>query len=231
MDIFENTEDPVSKTPSQPAPLLEEKAQHALWAALRQGTLRGGQFLSMSQLVDILGCPIAATRDAVKQASALGLVTTLPKRGIQVMDVNFVAIRESLDFRMLLDQEGARRRIAARSLDGLDRLRDRHDHLWQEANTEGAGDLPPRAIETDLSLHDFLADGLENAQLSAAYDVNRVRIAIIQNIRPFLKDRIASAMQEHLAIIDALGRCDVDATELAIRYHYDQTLRWWGVPA
>ena len=72
-------------TQSGDVPLLADKAQEALWHALRTGRLRDGQFLSMSQLVDILDCPIAAIREAVKHASSHGLPTTLPKRGVQVM--------------------------------------------------------------------------------------------------------------------------------------------------
>ena len=85
------------------------------------------------------------------------------------------------------------------------------------------------AIEVDLSLDNFLAEGLENARLAAAYDANRMRIAIIQNVRPFLQDRIVSAMEEHIAIMDALESRNVEAAIEAIQYHCEQTLRWWGV--
>ncbi|MCK8464433.1 GntR family transcriptional regulator [Aliiroseovarius sp. S1339] len=209
--------------------LLADKAQQALWAAFRTGELRGGQFLSMSQLVEILDCPIAAVREAVKQASSQGLVTTFPKRGVQVMEVNAETIRECLDFRMALDQEGARRRIFDGAFTGLKDLRTQHDAMRDAAQIDSTKTLPPKAIEVDLSLHEFLAEGLENSQLKASYDANRMRIAIIQNARPFLQDRIVSAMEEHLAIIQALESCDVEGAVYAIRHHCEQTLRWWGV--
>lgn len=209
--------------------LLADQAQDALWAALRSGQLRGGQFLSMSQLVDLLECPIAAIREAVKQASSQGLLTTLPKRGIQVMDVTPEIIHACLDFRMVLDQEGARRRISRGKMEGLDTLRGQHEEMRDAALHASAKHLPSSAIRVDLSLHDFLANGLENNQLLAAYDGNRMRIAIIQNARPFLQDRIASAMEEHLAIISALNASDQKATAEAIAYHCEQTMRWWGV--
>lgn len=209
--------------------LSADKAQRALWSALRSGELRDGQFLSMSQLVSILDCPIAAIRDAVKQASALGLVSTLPKRGVQVMEARPDTIRDCLDFRMVLDQEGARRRIAGGDLSQLNSLRMQHDEMRQAARNGARNNLPPEAIEVDLTLHDYLAEGLNNPQLTAAYDANRMRIAIIQNARPFIQNRIVSAMEEHLSIIDALERRDVEAAEQAIRIHCEQTQRWWGV--
>ena len=215
-------------TKTQDVQLQADQAQDALWIALRSGKLRDGQFLSMSQLVEILDFPLAAVREAVKQASSLGLVVTLPKRGIQVMEARPETIRDCLDFRMVLDQEGARRRVADEALSGLDALRERHQAMKQSASESSGTDLPPKAIEVDLSLHDYLAGGLANAQLMAAYNANRMRIAIIQNARPFLQVRIVSAMEEHLAIIEALENRDSNAAVAAIRHHCEQTLRWWG---
>ncbi len=213
----------------QDAQLMADKAQEALWHALRTGRLRDGQFLSMSQLVETLEFPISAIREAVKQATSLGLLITLPKRGVQIMEARPQTIRECLDFRMVFDQEGARRRIAGTDLAGLEDLRERHEAMRDNARSNADGTMPPRAIEVDLSLHNYLAGGLANSQLAAAYDANRMRIAIIQNARPFLQDRIASAMEEHLAIIDALERRDAKSAIDAIGYHCEQTLRWWGV--
>jgi len=69
--------------------------------------------------------------------------------------------------------------------------------------------------------------GLRLAQ--RIYDDNRNRVAIIQNQRPFLADRIVSAMEEHLTIITALEQRDAEAAVAAIRQHLAHTLRWWGV--
>jgi DNA-binding GntR family transcriptional regulator len=209
--------------------LLANKAQDALWAALRAGTLREGQFVSMSQLVETLEYPIAAIREAVKQASSMGLLTTLPKRGVQIMEANAQTIRECLDFRLVFDQEGARRRISDGNLEGLDTLRESHLAMLKVAQQDAQTGVPAQAIKIDLSLHDYLSDGLGNAHLAGAYQANRMRIAIIQNARPFLTVRVASAMEEHLRIIDSLAKRDADAAIAAIRTHFDQTLQWWGV--
>lgn len=214
---------------AQDVQLLADQAQDALWAALRSGQLRAGQFLSMSQLMTLLEFPLSAVREAVKQASSQGLVITLPKRGIQVMEAHPEIIRECLDFRMVLDQEGARRRSASGNCGDLAPLREQHQAMLDAARGNAGSDLPPQAIQVDLSLHDYLAAGLKNSQLAAAYNANRMRIAIIQNARPFLQLRIVSAMEEHLAVIDALQRRDGTAAAEAIQHHCEQTKRWWGI--
>lgn len=106
-------------------------------------------------------------------------------------------------------------------------MRDAHEATLAAACGARVSDLTRRAQRVDLSLHDVLAAGLaDNRMLAEAYATNRDRIAIIQNTRSFLADRIVSAMEEHLVILGALERGDAQAAVAAIREHYRQTLRW-----
>ncbi len=209
--------------------LQAEHAYQVLLAQLRDGRVKSGTFLSMPMLVERFGLAIAAVRDAVKRAEAAGLVVVLPKRGVMVMDAGDEATRECLDLRAVFDCEGARRLIENGGDIPLAALRETHERLRDEALAKMNSDLPGRAIETDLSLHDALATGLGSRLAARLYAENRDRIAIIQNTRPFLADRIVSAMEEHLNIIAAMEANDVDATLATIRAHLRNTLRWWGV--
>jgi DNA-binding GntR family transcriptional regulator len=209
--------------------LMADQAYQRLIGVLRDGGLSAGQFVSMPGLVELLELPLAATREAVKRADVNGLVRVLPKRGVLVMDASPKATRDCMDLRALLDAEGARRLIAARADLPLSALRATHEALIEDATQAMTSELPRRAISTDLSLHDALSTGLDNPLAAAAYRVNRDRIAVIQNTRPFLPDRIVPAMQEHLAIIEALERRDAEEVVAAIGAHYRATLRWWGI--
>ena len=75
----------------------------------------------------------------------------------------------------------------------------------------------------------MLATGLGNPLALELYRVNRDRIAVIENTRPLPPAGIASAMEENLAIIDALACCDAGAAVAGIRAHCRATLRWWGI--
>lgn len=212
--------------------MLNTRAQLALTEALRSGALRAGQFLSMPQLVEILRVPIAAVREATRHAQVSGWLDVIPKRGVQILEAEPATIRDSLDLRMVLDQEGARRWIrGGQGQDELAALRQAHERMLEAARGAGTAELSPQAIQVDLSLHDFLARGLANPMLRADYDSNRIRIAIFQRVRPFVQERVRSAMEEHLAIIDALQRGDAGATTDAIAHHCERTQHWWGVSA
>ncbi|CAN5790081.1 GntR family transcriptional regulator [soil metagenome] len=211
--------------------LMADQAYDRLIAMLRGGALASGQFVSMPVLVELMGFPLAATREAVKRAEGRGLVSVLPKRGVMVMSAGPAVTRDCLDLRSMLDQEGARRLIAAKMPVPLDALRAAHEAVLRAAHQRMTPELPRRAMETDLSLHDALGGGLGNPMIVEIYAVNRDRITVIQNTRHFLADRIVSAMEEHLAIIDALERRGEAEAVAAIRHHCATTLRWWGVEA
>jgi DNA-binding GntR family transcriptional regulator len=208
---------------------MAERAYTRLIAMLWDGELAAGQFVSMPRLVDLLGLPLAATREAVKRAEARDLVSVLPKRGVLVMTANPKAIRDCLDLRSILDEEGTRRLIEASATQPFDELRHSHRMVLEAARRDMHINLARRAMATDLSLHDVLATGLENPLAIEVYRVNRDRLAVIQNSRPLPPDRIVSAMEEHLAIIDALERRNIGAAVDGIRAHFRTTLRWWGI--
>lgn len=214
---------------SEPPGLMADEAYTRLIAALREGDLVSGQFVSMPSLVERLDLPLAATREAVKRAEVNGLVSVLPKRGVLVMEATAKATRDCIDLRAVLDSEGARRFVLSADPAPLGQLRARHEALIDEATSRMTPELPRKAIRTDLALHDMLAGRLGNPITAEVYAVNRDRIAVIQNTRPFLPDRIVPAMQEHLAIIEALERRDAEAAVDAIALHYRSTLRWWGI--
>ncbi|RGP38927.1 GntR family transcriptional regulator [Pseudotabrizicola alkalilacus] len=208
--------------------LQSDQAYAALLAALQTGTLRSSAFHAMPALAELLGFPLAATREAVKRAEEQSLVVILPKRGVMIMETGPDTTRACMDMRATLDREGVRRLLAAGPAD-LTHLRAMHEALLDEARRQPGADLSRRALATDLSLHDFMAAGLDNIYLRRAYQANRNRIAIIQNVRTFLPDRVIPAMEEHLAIISAIESGNPEAAETTIEHHLKQTLRWWGV--
>lgn len=209
--------------------LLARSAYDALVDRLRRGKLGSGEFVTIPGLVELLGYPLAAVREAVKRADACGLLTVLPKRGALIMDAGPETTRACLSLRALFDTEGARRLIRDGGNIPVDRLRAAHRDMLERARREMSPDLPRQAITTDLSLHDALATGLGTKLETRLYAENRDRIAIIQNTRAFLPNRIASAMEEHLVIIDAFEARDTAAVADAIQAHLANTLRWWGV--
>ncbi len=210
--------------------LMADKAYTRLRELLTGEGLRAGQFVSMQDLVGMLGYPLAPTREAVKRAESMALVSVVPKRGVLVMEATPEAVRECFDLRAIFDQEGARRLVhGGADADSLAGLRARHERILEQARAGVTTALQREAKEVDWALHQTLAAALGNPAAAAIYALNRDKIAIIQQSRPFLPDRIVPAMEEHLRILDAVEAGDEEVAAGAVRDHYRHTLRWWGI--
>lgn len=207
--------------------LLADKAFIALRTLLIGGSLRAGQFLSMPDLVKLIELPMAPVREAVKRVESAGLLRVLPKRGVAVMDSSPALIRECFHLRTIFDQEGARE--LARRGDTLDALRDTHRQLLATARDGITPSLQQDAIHVHWALHEALVAALDNPSAQDIYRRNQDRILVMQHARPLLPDRIIPAMEEHLAILEAIASGDPEAAASQVRLHFRQTLRWWGI--
>lgn len=209
--------------------LLSEKAYRRFKDLLLSNGLRAGQFVSMQDLVGLLDCPLAPTREAIKRVEGESLVRIVPKRGVYVMDVNPELIKNAYGLRALIDQEGAR--ILARSPDKaeLADLRKAHRKVIERARKNVTVELQEQAKEVDWRLHESLTASLENRLVSEIYGLNKEKIRVMQNSRPFLPDRIIPAMEEHLRIIDTILAGSAEEAASAVHDHYRNTLRWWGI--
>lgn len=211
--------------------LLADKAFLALRELLTGGGLRAGQFVSMPDLVKSIGLPIAPVREAVKRAESAALVRVLPKRGVAVMEATPALIRECFHLRTIFDQEGARQLVRKDAADRLGELRAAHQRVLDAARHGITPSLQREAMAVDWALHSALSDALDNDSARDIYDRNRDRISVIQHSRPLLPDRIVPAMEEHLGIMDAIAAGDEERAAAAVRDHFRQTLRWWGIIA
>lgn len=211
--------------------LMADKAFLALRTLLIGGALRAGQFLSMPDLMRTLDMPMAPVREAVKRAESLALVRVLPKRGVAVMEATPALIRDCFHLRTILDQEGARELVRTGAGNRLDGLRERHQRVLDAAREGITPALQNEAMQVDWELHTALSEALGNDSAREIYARNRDRISVMQHSRPLLPDRIIPAMGEHLAILDAVAGGDENAAAAAVRDHFRQTLRWWGIIA
>lgn len=209
--------------------LLTDQAFLALRELLTGGGLRAGQFVSMADLVKMIGLPLAPVREAVKRAESGGFVRVLPKRGVAVMEATPDLIRECFHLRTIFDQEGARQLVRNQAAGRLGELREKHLQVLDAAACGITPSLQREAMAVDWALHTALSDSVDNAGARDIYARNRDRILVIQHSRPLLPDRIVPAMKEHIAILDAIAGGDEQEAARRVREHFRQTLRWWGI--
>ncbi|MHA3904791.1 GntR family transcriptional regulator [Castellaniella sp. WN] len=209
--------------------LLADQAFLAFRDLLFRGEVRAGQLVSIAELVEKTGLPLAPVREAVKHAESTGLVRILPKRGVLVIEPTPDTIRSCFHLRCMLDQEGARILSARLDEASMLALREEHAAVRDQASGGITPELQQWAMAVDWKLHLALSGALDNPLAAGVYASNYDRITVLQQSRRLLPERIIPAMDEHLRIIDAVlaGR-EEDAVR-AVRAHLSGTLRWWGI--
>jgi DNA-binding GntR family transcriptional regulator len=209
--------------------LLADQAFMALRDLLLRGEVRAGQLVSIAELVEKTGLPLAPVREAVKHAESTGLVRILPKRGVLVIEPTPDTIQSCFHLRCMLDQEGARILAARLGEAPMQALREEHAAVRDQASEGITPELQQWAMAVDWKLHLALSSALANPLAARVYASNYDRITVLQQSRRLLPERIIPAMDEHLRIIDAVLAWHEEDAMRAVRAHLAGTLRWWGI--
>ena len=214
-----------SNKPTNEAP-LRNQAYESFTEHLLTQTISPGQIVSQRELVQLTGMPLGAIREMVPRLEADGLIEAVPNRGLRVLSVDLNLVRNAFQLRMVLDQEALRHFTIVATDAEITRLRKSHEKILATAQSGVTPKLLAKAQQIDWEMHDRFIDALGNDLISAIYRTNSIKIRLIRNedtrLRPEL---MVSAMTEHLAIIEALEKRDVDAVLAASISHLESARR------
>ncbi|MEP7207512.1 MAG: GntR family transcriptional regulator [Casimicrobiaceae bacterium] len=207
------------KRSRQKAP-LRELAYERFKSQLFKRNLAPGQFVSQGELCDLLDVPLAATREALKRLEAENLVRLIPQRGIQIADIGVTLIREAFQFRTIMEVAAIRSFTAEADGATLDRLeRDTRLMLARLASGKEVDvRLLDAALAVDWGMHNLIVEAMGNHILMAAHQQNFDKIRMIR-LHGRSPHYLPLAMEEHLAVIEAMRRRDPDAAAGALERH------------
>ncbi len=212
-----------SSTPASPraAPSLRAQAYASFQQQIVQANIRPGQFISQRELMQLLGMPLGAVRELIPRLEAEGLLSTVPKRGLQIAHVDLKLINNAFQLRLVLEREAAQRFCASVSEADLAAIEDAHHRIVQRARQGPVDDaLLTDATTVDWGLHDLMIDALGNELISEVYRINSLRVRLIRLEGSLLSpDALLPAMQEHLWFIAALKQRDAGAVAHRLAHH------------
>ncbi len=199
---------------------LREQAYNAFTRHLLGRQLRPGQFISQRDLVELSGLPLSAIRELIPRLEAEELIRTVPKRGMQVAQVDLKLIRDAFQFRSLLEREAAAQFAKSAPDVEMERLRREHEDIIRRAEKGVTAALIRDAQAVDWNLHDTIINFMGNAMISRTYRVISIKIRLIRQERTQLDAQlVAPVMREHLAIVAALESRDPERAANAIGKH------------
>lgn len=205
---------------AKPEPKLRERAYDAFTQHVLAEDLKAGQFVSQRQLVALTGLPLGAIRELIPRLEAEGLIVTVPQRGMQVAQADIGLIRNAFQFRLILEREAVATFARKASDAAVAKERAAHDEIVARAHSNVDQSLIDDAQDVDRAFHETVIDHLGNDIVSQAYRVNWIKIRLVRQSETSLDaSRILPVMGEHLAVVAAIERRDVEQAVAAAEAH------------
>lgn len=201
--------------------LVRQGAYERFHAELMAGRIRPGQMVAQRELVEMLNVSLGALRELLPKLEAEGLISVQPQRGINITSIDLRMIRNAYQLRLALEREAV---IAAvsniKNEREISRQIEVHQAILDRAREDCSRDLLERAQEIDNSMHVFLINETGNDLIVQAYNINTIRVRLINIDRQRLSPQnLASAFGDHLKILENISKRQRSAAVEAMEQH------------
>lgn len=185
----------------------------AMQEAVANGLLPAGTRLREGELAKLFMTSRAVVREALKALAERGLVVIVPNRGAAISNPSPDEARQCYAARALL--EGAMVAELAQIVTAAD-IRRLRDHVASQRETLAAGQRREH-LKLMGDFHRLLAEIYGNAELNFALDRMITRTSLMTALFP--PESQGCAINDHLELIDALTRGDVEAARRIASEH------------
>jgi DNA-binding GntR family transcriptional regulator len=201
-----------------PAPVRAQVLDN-LRQAIVERRLLPGQRLIERELVEMTGVSRTSIREALRELTAEGLVTTIPNKGTIVASVSAEEARQLYEVRSALEAlagrlftlnaSRAQRGALAKALARIERLTSR-----------GASMLAAKD-----AFYDVLFEGGGNDALRSVVAGLHARVSVLRSLSLSVEGRPAESLAELRAIMEAVDAGDADAAAAACSRHVEEAGR------
>jgi len=183
---------------------LREVVYETLREAIRSGVLAPGERLMEIQVAEELGVSRTPVREAIRRLEAEGLVVMIPRRGTYVSDMSLRDISDVFEIREALEVLAvslAAARITDDELEELERMMVELDEVIGKNDIEGL-------VEVDIRFHMKIYEASRNVRLISILSNLREQTTRFRMTSMSTPGRMQNTMEEHRAIVEALGDRD-----------------------
>jgi DNA-binding GntR family transcriptional regulator len=175
-----------------------------------------GERLIERELMERTGASRATIREVIRELTALGLVTTEPRKGAVVAVPSLRDAQEIYDIRAALEALAVQRFVKQADDDRRAALRRAFDEL--ERVTHAGGDMVDLLAAKD-AFYDVLLGGTENRTLRTVLTGLHARIRALRGRFLTSPGRPQRALDEVRRILQAIEADDADAAAQAVQEH------------
>jgi len=181
-----------------------------------EGRLKEGEHLVVQRLAHKHGVSATPAREALLELNSIGVVEMLPNRGAVVRPFGGEQLRDIYQLRRILEVEAARSCCGRIDAETLQSLREEMVSLRQDTSID---DWSEKAMSADRRLHELIARSSGNPRLDR--EIERYNL-LVQAVRDVVGNAIPAqleAIEDHLAIIDAVIAGDAEQAQRAMATH------------
>jgi len=205
------------------APLLHESLGERVYRTVRDLILSQvfppGSKLNVEQICRDLGVSRTPVWDTMRRLESEGLVNTVPRHGVFVLNYGDAQIRDLFAVRGTLEALAVRQ--AAANPDARATLETAMKEM-EEAGATGAIEQYSRAA---IDFHDRLLAAARNQVLSRLLENVYAQILVLRLRSLYLPERVESSVAEHRALFEAVVAGDAEGGERLARAHADHVLQ------
>ncbi len=207
---------------------LSQRAYDRFKAALFEGRIEAGAFLSQAELVALLGVPVGPLRDALHVLQAEGLVSIRARSGIEIAKADYALVRNTYQLRQLLERSAVRYFAETAPLARIREMEASHRAVLTDMRgREITREMARRVEQVDFGFHHQVIGVLNNPMVHRTYKQANDFVQLIRADRlyGFSFAMIERTMVEHLEIIAAFRKRDPDAAEAALERHFARAMQ------
>ena len=194
---------------------LKQKAYRTIRQAIVNSDLKPNTQLSEARLAEQLGMSRTPIREALKQLEEEGLIRIVPRHGAFVTDISAEDIIQIYQVREALECYAIQFILEHSDISELDDLAadfEQSFHWIENGETD-------RINDADIRLHRYIARLSRNDLLVKLVNQLLNQIIRLRLMTPGVEGRLQQQAEEHLLIVNALKRGDVEEARQALQRH------------
>ena len=209
--------DPSAALADEPSTLADQ-AHAQVKQMIFDFTLMPGDRVSETELAQRVKVSRTPLRAALQRLAREGFVQLLPRHGWQVAPLDFDAMDDLYDLRILLECEAARSLAEREQRPELKVMADAWLVPLDERLADGAA-----VGALDERFHALLVQGSGNREMARVHQGITERIRIIRRLDFIKPARVDATYDEHARIVRALTRRRADEAQRLLRAHIQQS--------
>jgi len=202
---------------------LRHEVAKSLVTAIFERRIPANSRLVVQKLAAQFGVSATPVREALLELEVIGIIETTHNRGAVVKHFGRQELRDIFHLRRVLECEAVRcacgRIDSARLAELREGVCDLRDKAGQESSWSNS------AMEQDIRFHGLISSHCGNPRLANEIERYSAIVEVVREVMGNKWDMQRRAVDDHLAIVDALLAEDAEAAAMAMAAHIDQTAK------